>query len=289
MTGIARQIGLVAATMVAAVLLAPWPDAAAQPAGTAEVILARAPVEVLARGASAAQPVAKGARLAEGDRVRTGRGGVAEIRLGDGSLVRLGELSDLEIEKLDVDAAGAPTTSRFGLATGQARAWVARQVVARVAQGQGRFAVQTPTAVAAVRQTDFVVLQDRVVTPAPAQAAGVVEVFTLRGEVETTSAGAGAVTCSRNRYTKVQPRRDPSPCQIIPLSSKRNLLKDLAFEAVTVDPGDLDRLPQSGLLGKLDRTTGGQLFGASTGAPTQNGRVDAASQEGTANIIITVE
>jgi hypothetical protein len=117
----------------------------------------------------------------------------------------------------------------------------------------------------------------------------VAEVFTLRGEVETVSTGAGAVTCSRNRYTKVEPRRDPSPCQVIPLSSKRNLLKDLAFEAVAVDPGDLDRLPQSGLLGKLDRTTGGQVFGSSTGAPTQNGRADAPSQEGTAIVTITVE
>ena len=84
--------------------------------------------------------------------------------LGDGSLVRVGELSDLEIDKLDVDAANQPTTSRFNLASGQARAWVARQVVAKVGTGMGRFAVQTPTAVAAVRQTDFALANERVYT-----------------------------------------------------------------------------------------------------------------------------
>ena len=115
--------------------------------GTAQVILARAPVEVVTEGQTAAQPLQKGARLSEGDRIRTGKGGAAEVVLGDGSFVRVGELSDLEIDKLDVDAANQPTTSRFNLASGQARAWVARQVVAKVGTGMGRFAVQTPTAV----------------------------------------------------------------------------------------------------------------------------------------------
>lgn len=134
--------------------------AEAQPAGTALVLLARAPAEVIARGQTAAAPLARGARLNEGDHVRTGQGGAAELELGDGSIVRLGELSDLEIDRLDADPTGAPTTSRFNLAAGRARAWVAKQIVAKVAAGPGRFSVQTPTAVAAVGQTDFAVVHE---------------------------------------------------------------------------------------------------------------------------------
>ena len=54
------------------------------------------------------QPLQKGARLSElrRDRIRTGKSGAAEVVLGDGSLVRVGELSDLEIDKLDVDETG---------------------------------------------------------------------------------------------------------------------------------------------------------------------------------------
>ncbi len=36
-----------------------------------------------------------------------------EVQLGDGSLVRLAELSELEIDRLDVEPSGAPITSRF--------------------------------------------------------------------------------------------------------------------------------------------------------------------------------
>ena len=157
--------------------------------------------------------------------------------LGDGSLVRVGELSDLEIDKLDVDAANQPTTSRFNLASGQARAWVARQVVAKVGTGMGRFAVQTPTAVAAVRQTDFALANERV--------------YTFAGVVETRSTDpsvTGFVLCGRNRYTDVKKLQ----CQIIPLSEKRKLLapNGLAVEGVFLEPNNLDNVASGVLVGK---------------------------------------
>ena len=102
-----------------AALLGSATVAGAQATGTAQVILARAPVEFVAKGQTAAQPLQKGAKLSEGDRIRTGKGGAAEVVLGDGSLVRLAELSDLEIDKLDVDAANQPVTSHFNLASGR--------------------------------------------------------------------------------------------------------------------------------------------------------------------------
>jgi hypothetical protein len=256
-----------------------WSAPAAAQTGGAEVMLARPPAEVISQGQTAARPLARGARLAPGDRVRTGRDGAVELRLGDGSLVRLAELSDLEIERLDLDAAGTPTTSRFNLAAGQARAWVARQLVARVSSAQGDFRVRTPTAVAAVRQTDFAVVQD------PDAAT---RIYTFAGGVETTSVEKGSVVCFRNRWTRAMPGRDPDPCRIIPLRDKRNLLKSLAFESATVEPGDPDKVALDRLSLKLsaEKVTGGLILG---GAPGKTGREDASAQESPVSTTVSVE
>jgi FecR-like protein len=238
-------------------------------APAAEVLLVQPPAEVVAAGQTAARPATRGARLGAGDRVRTGRAGAVEIRLGDGSLVRLAELSDLEIDRLDVDPAGAPSASRFNLAAGQARAWVARQIVAKVATARGDFAIRTPTAVAAVRQTDFVVVHD---------ASAVTRVYTFTGLIDTTAIGRGTVSCGRNRWTEVAPGRDPEPCRVIPLRDKRTLLKALAFRAATVNPGDLDDVAMDSLGAVLggERLTGGRGLG---GSPEQSGREDPAARE----------
>ena len=265
----------VLAVATGAALLGSAAPGDAQTVGTAEVILARAPVERVAKGQTAAQPLQKGARLSEGDRIRTGKGGAAEVVLGDGSLVRVGELSDLEIDKLDVDAANQPTTSRFNLAAGQARAWVARQVVAKVATGAGRFAVQSPTAVAAVRQTDFALANGRV--------------YTFAGVVETRSTDpsiTGFVLCGRNRYTEAL--KQPTPCQVIPLSEKRRLLSPtgLAVEGAFLEPNNLDNVA-IGVLGNqliTEKMTG---TWSSAGPGSSPGRPDAPS-EGQALTDVTV-
>jgi hypothetical protein len=222
----------------------------------------------VAKGQTAAQPLQKGAKLSEGDRIRTGKGGAAEVVLGDGSLVRLAELSDLEIDKLDVDAANQPVTSHFNLASGGARAWVARQVVARVGtgSGMGRFAIQSPTAVAAVRQTDFAVVDDLV--------------YTFAGVVETRStdpARPGSIQCGRNRYTDVKKLQ----CEIIPMREKRRLLSStgLAVEGVFLEPNNLDN---TGLAGQIQILSTERMTGTWTsGGPNQGNRNDPAS-EGTA-------
>jgi hypothetical protein len=267
------------AALVVAAAIAWAAPAAAQAPGGAEVLLARPPAEVTSQGQTAARPLAKGARLAPGDRVRTGKDGAVELKLGDGSLVRLAELSDLEIERLDVDASGAPTTSRFNLAAGQARAWVARQVVARVSAAQGDFRIRTPTAVAAVRQTDFAVLHDP---------DAVTRIYTFAGGVETTSIDKGSVVCFRNRWTRAAPGRDPDPCRVIPLRDKRALLKNLAFQSATVDPGDPDQVSLGRIGAKIsgEKMTGGLAFG---GAPGRTGREDAAATESPVSTTVTVE
>lgn len=290
MSSITRWVAL--AVAAGAAVLGPAAPARAQAAGTAEVILARAPVEVIAKGQTAARPLQKGARLSEGDRIRTGKGGAAEVVLGDGSLVRVGELSDLEIDKLDVDASNQPTTSRFNLASGQARAWVARQVVAKVGTGMGRFAVQTPTAVAAVRQTDFALLQGM----APPGSGGGhpvpdgspdTRVYVFAGTVQTDANQAGQVLCTRNRYTRVQTQRDPTPCRVIPLWDKRSVLSSLAFEGASVLPGNLDRETLGIADSRLDKSIGGTL-GKGTGQSNQSSGTAPEKETGVANVDISV-
>lgn len=279
MTGATRWLTL--AVLAGAAVLAPAAPAGAQ-TGTAQVILARAPVELVSKGQTAAQPLQKGARLNEGDRVRTGKGGAAEVVLGDGSLVRLGELSDLEIDKLDVDAGNQPTTSRFNLAAGQARAWVARQVVAKVGTGSGRFAMQSPTAVAAVRQTDFALVHY-----------AVSRVYTFAGVVETRNTASsvpGIVLCGRNRYTEIEKDKAPKACQIIPFRDKRRLLSPdgLAVEGAFLEPNNLDRIAERALIGVLsdERLTGAW---SSTGPGGSVGRPDAPSEgQAPANVDVIV-
>jgi len=258
--------------------------ATAQQAGTARVILARPPVEVIPRGQTTGRALATGARIAEGDRVRTGRGGVAEIELGDGSLVRLGELSDLEIDRLDVDAAGTPTTSRFGIAAGQARAWVARQVIAKVAAGTGRFTMQTPTAVAAVRQTDFAVTHEPDRGSRVFAFAGVVEVSGARPQV--------FVVLTRNRFTEVQLGADPTPPRVIPLREKRSLLKLLSFRAVSVpgprDP-DLGAVQQIRTKTSTEKLTGERATQPAAALPTPVPAPRQTPAVGTVDIVVTTD
>jgi hypothetical protein len=279
MSSATRWLTLAVAT--GAALLTPAAPAGAQ-GGTAQVIMARAPVELVSRGQTAAQPLQKNARLSEGDRIRTGKGGAAEVVLGDGSLVRLGELSDLEIDKLDVDAGNQPTTSRFNLAAGQARAWVARQVVAKVGTGTGRFAMQSPTAVAAVRQTDFALVHD-----------AVSRVYTFAGVVETRNTSLaipGVVLCGRNRYTEVEKDQAPKACQIIPFRDKRKLLgtEGLAVEGAFLEPNNLDRVAERVLVDTLstEKLTG---TWSSAGPGSSPDRSDPASEgQVPANVGVTV-
>lgn len=273
MRSVTRWVAL--AVTAGAAVLGPTAPVDAQAPGTAQVILARAPVEVVPKGQTAAQALQKGARLSEGDRIRTGKGGAAEVVLGDGSLVRVGELSDLEIDKLDVDASNQPTTSRFNLASGQARAWVARQVVAKVGTGMGRFAVQTPTAVAAVRQTDFALANERV--------------YTFAGVVETRSTDpsvTGFVLCPRNRYTDVKKLL----CQIIPLSEKRKLLapNGLAVEGVFLEPNNLDDVATGVLVGRhiTELMTGTWWAGGPNTPSGQSGAPNSGAALSDVNVIV---
>jgi hypothetical protein len=108
--------------------------------------------------------------LEEGDRVVVGDGGSAEIALDGGSLITVRENSDFKLEKT------AKADSSFFLAAGSMLAKIQKL-------GERRLKVRTPTAVAAVRGTEFGVDVD-----GEDSHVGVFD----EGKVEVTGAAGGA-------------------------------------------------------------------------------------------------
>jgi ferric-dicitrate binding protein FerR (iron transport regulator) len=114
----------------------------------------------------------------EGDTVRTGPGSKLRIALVDGSIVALGEKTELVLEHLGrrTDAPGAPTT--VSLLGG-----FLRTVVAPL-HASGEFQVHTPSMVAAVRGTDWIEHYD----------GGKTEIFVEGGHVAVSGTGTGAAS-----------------------------------------------------------------------------------------------
>jgi hypothetical protein len=104
------------------------------------VVVERGGVELRARA---------GVELSMGDEVRTGATGRAKLLLEDGTVLNLGDDSRLKLTKYILD----PTNGRdglFELVRGTVRAWVTK-----LRNPKSKFDVQTPTAVAGVRGTDY--------------------------------------------------------------------------------------------------------------------------------------
>lgn len=99
-------------------------------------------VTVLAADGSPEVSGEDGMPLEEGDRVVTAEGGTAEVCLDGGSLITVRENSDFKLEKT------AKGESSFYLALGSLLAKIQKL-------GDQRLKVRTPTAVAAVRGTEF--------------------------------------------------------------------------------------------------------------------------------------
>jgi hypothetical protein len=108
-------------------------------------------VDVLAAGETDSwREAAAETPLSSGDKVRTGGDSSAEITLDDGGVIRLGPDSSLEISSLN------PDSSSFFLSLGS--------LVAKIEKGflkaKSRLNVHTPSAVCAVRGTEFGVEHD---------------------------------------------------------------------------------------------------------------------------------
>jgi hypothetical protein len=97
-------------------------------------------------------PVEKDMPLEQGDHIKTGAKGFAEILVDDGSQIRLEEKSEITLSELSAESQTKSITASVYL-------WFGRMLsnISRFAHSQSRFEVQTPTVVAGVRGTDFAV------------------------------------------------------------------------------------------------------------------------------------
>lgn len=133
--------------------------------------------DVLRPGQKRASPVSPGSPVAEGDIVRTKSGSFAEITFNDGTVLKLTESTRLEIKEYLLSG-NKRQNGALKLFRGKVRATVSRglgRVVPVIYSGPSTFKIETPTAVAGVKGTDFFVFYEM----------GSTGVFVLEGAVDT--------------------------------------------------------------------------------------------------------
>ncbi len=151
------------------------------------------------KGKAPAKKLAVSSVVAVGDIVKTGSGAKAQLKLADGSVVTIGENTELKITRFQVQ--GDERKGLLDLARG-----VARAVVTKMAPSS-TFEIRTPTAVAAVRSTVWMLEYN---------AKGETEVFVGEGVVAVTSRGKelGRAILEPGRGTTVAKDKAPIPPEV---------------------------------------------------------------------------
>lgn len=138
------------AYLVLAALIAAAPPAAAAEGPKAALYSHKGMVQLREAGGEW-RPAPKAAELLSGSALKTGRKASAEVLYADGTMVRMDENSELELEDLRLSA----DERSFSV---KAIAGRFLFMAAKARHRFSRFAVRTPSAVCAVRGTDFAVL-----------------------------------------------------------------------------------------------------------------------------------
>lgn len=140
-------------------------------------------------------PLLIGTSVFTSDVIETGFSSRVTVLFGDGSSLSAGPESRVQVSDYTIDPQGGRTSALFSMLSGIVRAMV-RQA------GLGSFAVQTDTAVASARSTEWTAE----ITPAGTAVLG------LEGVVEVRSRSTGAaVTLAPFEGTDVASGRDPTP------------------------------------------------------------------------------
>lgn len=152
-------------------------------------------------GESAARTLTAGAEVYEGDRIRTDAGARLKLVFVDGTVVQLGERTDLVLDWF-LYAPGANTQS----ALLRVPAGIFR-VILKLVLPRSAFEVQTATAVASVRGTDWI-------TEASAESTAIVA---LDGQVAVRNiepAHPGEVVLGPGQGTTVNESQPPTPVAV---------------------------------------------------------------------------
>ena len=134
---------------------AAWGQTAPAPApaatkGIGTVVERKLPAQMKRTGAAAWENVADGEEVRLGDSFRTGENGRLKMIFDDKSILILAEKSRIEITRLIYDPATRRRESLFKLYEGKVRALVGEMFGA-----SSKFEIESPTAVAGAKGTDF--------------------------------------------------------------------------------------------------------------------------------------
>jgi hypothetical protein len=180
-------------------LLLSWPGVSVAQMATLDQ--ARGAVELMPAGSDTWRPASSGEQLEAGSQIRTGPLSAAKLVFFDGSTTDLEAEVAVAVVQMNSRRDGGKAIILLRQTSGQTRSHVRR-----LPDQASRFEIRTPTAVVAVRGTEFTTTVETDGTTSVAVAEGLVEV-TAR---ETT------VAVPAGQRTVVQPERPPSTPALVP-------------------------------------------------------------------------
>src|SRR4029077_11052419 len=139
-------VAIVLGALIPMALVGPALAQQAPPSAELERVIGR--VEILRKGQTQWIPAVIGARLVEGDDIRTFSGAQAELEMPDTSTALLVENSRLLVTKLEYDQQSQSRLVLLHLVVGKVRAAIAQTAITLVRARQSNFGISTPTAVA---------------------------------------------------------------------------------------------------------------------------------------------
>jgi hypothetical protein len=204
------MLRLVLMLLVLCMPLVPRCAGAQEQVGVAATVEGEA--EVLHAGASTWSPLVQGAPVLLKDQLRTRVDAKIRVELRGDSVLQVAPSSQVEVTEQLLAPSGV---SRFQLLFGTLRAIV----VERYSELNGRFEVETPTAIAGVRGTSFIARYD----PAAEETlvVGIERVTQVRASADAE--GVGEVEVGPGMATRVRRGSRPLAPQVLPGSELRTL------------------------------------------------------------------
>lgn len=217
-----------------ALLSAVAATASAQEIGT--VAAAEGTVELVRAGSRILVTI--GTPINTGDEIQSGKPGRAVFVFDDDSVLVITDNSRIRIDEHEFQRGASTSRSRLQLSQGKVRALVSEYYRA----ANAKYEVQTPTALASVQGTEFVMAYDPV-----AEVTDVVGVSsTVQVQSPIARAARGAVLVSPQELTTVAQGQLPTPPRSIPDVRFRGYLDGLEF----IGEGRAESLAAGVLAGK---------------------------------------
>jgi len=251
-------------------LFAAGVDAQAAPAGAFTLIEGR--VDVLRKNADSVAVVVQGDEVFVGDIVRTKSKSKAHITLKDESILNLAENSRMEIRRFSFSKGNQKRRDgMFHMFRGQLRSIVHHTDD----ETAFNFKVETPTAVAAVRGTDWYAIVSSDALSSFICKTGKVEIKSINPKITAT------VVIGANQFTKVSSGQAPTPARVVTPAVLNNIVEASVAEPPAADEAELVD-PKAGVSGggeSADGTAGNADSGNSEPAASDGTTIDSTTTD----------